>query len=338
MVIDSVDDGLVASRTNAAATPWDVGLGDPVRRRNARQILPHGELLRGKPSRRNGSLEIRRLSQLRRWSIEEIVGGPGEGVGKGVELGLRTIRCRGGRCRRYCDVGGEEVVVAAASLDDGFGAPYWLRKSTGSTRLVEIDVVHHPPVGAVVGEVILWTRRVDQPSCAHCDMSLNLLPCSLYAFGKSCNFKHWLVIPARCDDVSVGLLLYSLDGSTFWPNNKPHHSVWNSHLNRCLARDVWRRGAWRYPRVPLVSPRSNLAEVLCCLQDFPLCCSNIFLPAGYNKHRILSPDWRLDVCVGFCSQSLDFATCSNEKNRRDSWIKIQIILLTTMQQKWIKKK
>jgi len=150
----------------------------------------------------------------------------------------------------------------------------------------------------------------DHPPCPHCDVSFNLLLGCLDWLWQSSHLEDGLLVTGRSDDICICLLLDALDGGTLWSDDQTDHPVGDPHLDRRLARNICigprSQGAGQVV-LPLCT---NLAEVFGSREDLSLRWGHIFLPPCHNKDRLLPSDRGLDVCIGFCSESFDFASLS----------------------------
>lgn len=74
-------------------------------------------------------------------------------------------------------------------------------------------------------------------------MSFDLPPGSLHAIWQTGDFEDWFFIPAGSDDVRMGLVLDTFNGSSLWTDYQSNYAVGYSNLNGDLSRDVgW--GSW----------------------------------------------------------------------------------------------
>ena len=67
-------------------------------------------------------------------------------------------------------------------------------------------------------------------TCPDCDVAFYFVSCRLHVFRKSGDFEDRLLVSSRSHDVSVSLLLNSLYGRSFGPNDEAHYAIWHSHL------------------------------------------------------------------------------------------------------------
>lgn len=110
----------------------------------------------------------------------------------------------------------------------------------------------------------------------------------------------------------MGLVLDAFDSSAFGSHHQSNYAIWYAHLNSHMSRYIrWRsrrstRSGTESGEVVLAGS-SDLGKVFGSAQDFPLGFGDVFFASGNHEDGLLASDGRLDVCVCFRTQGLDFA-------------------------------
>lgn len=158
-------------------------------------------------------------------------------------------------------------------------------------------------------EQTILISSIQQSTRTHRNMIEYFGAGALHVLGQSRHFEDRFFISRRSDDISVGLLLDSLNSGTLWTHHQADNPVWNSYTDCCVSGRCWRRWT-RSERCQTVvlSLGSYLRKMFSCRNYFALSCRYVFLSSGNHKHRIFSTHRCFDVGIRLGSQSLNFTT------------------------------
>ena len=181
--------------------------------------------------------------------------------------------------------------------------------------------------------LIVWlVICIQTPTSTHGNVALNLFFSSLHIFGSARHFKAWFFVPRRSDNVSIRDLLDTFHRGPLGPHNKTNNTIRHPYIDGDLvffgrgSVNVW----WRVGRTPDVARGTNLRKMLGGAKYFSLCGWHVFWSACDYKDGLFSSHWCLDVGVGFCTQGLNLATYTTQKDI-DISLHMQVEKKTTLQ-------
>lgn len=132
------------------------------------------------------------------------------------------------------------------------------------------------------------------------DMSFDLVLGLLHVFRESGHLENGLLVSGWRYNVGLRLVLDPFDSSALRADHKADNSVRNSYLDSHVTRNIyWRTGRCQRATGEIVlAGGTDLSEMACRRNDFPLGLGYVFFPTGDNEHGLLASDWRFDVSVG----------------------------------------
>ena len=159
-----------------------------------------------------------------------------------------------------------------------------------------------------------WTKV--RSSGSDGNVSLNLFSRSLHIFRKPGNLEDGFLVTRGCNDISVGLLLNTLNCCTLGSHNEAYHTIGHADLHGGLTRSVGHQLTKGQSRIDVGFARgTDLRKVVGSGENFAFGTSHVFFAACDDKHGFFATYGGLDVCIGLGTKCFNLASCLRKKHK-----------------------